>query len=143
MMSTDAGQVQPYSPPTVSGEVIQPTHVASAQANLGHQFINVLKHLVLHSGAYHDEGTQTDHLAVLSRYEEANSSAADRRHLLSEDDHAPREDVSQRTPPAGTGGTPVTPAAPALDYAALARAIVAVQQEQNKPADPPADQPKD
>lgn len=141
MTSTDAGAVQPYAPQTISGEVIQPTHVASAQANLGHQFINVLKHLVLHSGAYHDEGTQTAHLAVLSRYEEANSSAADRRHLLSEDDHAPREDVSQRTPPAGQAA--VVPQAPALDYAALARAIVAVQQEQNKPADPPADQPKD
>lgn len=144
MTSTDAGQVQPYAPQTVSGEVVQPTHVASAQANLAHQFLGVIRHLILHSGAYHNEAEQTEHLAVVQRYEEVNSSAADRRHLQSEDDHAPREDVSQRVPPAGSAGTPaVVPAGPAIDYNALARAIVAVQQQSQNEAPAPADSPKE
>src|SRR5215469_8102803 len=128
-MSDDAaGGVQPYSPPTLPGAVLTPTQVVSAQANLAHQFFNVVRHLIEHAGAYRNESTQTDHLAVVQRYENALTSPAERRQLLSEDDRAPREDVTQRTPFPGSGGVPaVAPAAAAIDYNKLAAAIVAQQ----------------
>lgn len=136
MATGNGGAVQAYSPGVLSGEVVDPTHVTSAQDNLGHQFLNVIRHLVLHSGAYHTEAEQSEHLATLTRYEGA--TVGDAQHLRSEDDHAPREDVSQRTPPqTGTAVVPqATPAA--IDYQALARAIVAVQQEQASTTDSPA-----
>lgn len=129
-MASNGGAVQPYS-----GEVVQPTKISSAQDNLGHQFVGVIRHLILHSGAYHNETDQTEHLATLARYENAVHGGA----LLSEDDHAPREDVSERVPPRGQGVAVVPQAAPAaIDYEQLARAIVAVQNQQAAASDPPA-----
>jgi len=129
-MATNGGAVQPYS-----GTIVEPTNVSSAQDNLGHQFVSVIRHLVLHSGAYHNETDQTAHLATLARYEANAHGGA----LLSEDDHAPREDVSERVPPRGQGVAMVPQAAPAaIDYDLLARAIVAVQNQQAANNDPPA-----
>jgi hypothetical protein len=136
MATNNGGAVQSYSPGTLSGEVVQPTSIASAQDNLGHQFFQVLRHLILHSGAYHNETDQTAHLAVVSRYENALGGS----NMVSEDDHAPREDVNERIAPQGQNvrQAPVA-ASPAIDYAQLARAIVAVQNEQaNKTDDTPA-----
>lgn len=136
MATGNGGAVQAYNPGVLSGEVIDPTRVTSAQDNLGHQFLQVVRHLVLHSGAYHTEAEQTDHLQILNRYESATNPAA--QHLVSETDHAPREDVSERVPPR-VGGAVVPQAAPqAIDYNMLARAIVAVQNEQAAASDTPA-----
>jgi hypothetical protein len=121
--------VQPYS-----GVIVEPTNVASAQDSLGHQFVSVIRHLVLNSGAYHNETDQTAHLATLARYENAAHGGA----FTSEDDHAPREDVSERVPPRGQGVAVVPQAAPAaIDYEQLARAIVAVQNQQAGKTDTP------
>jgi pectin methylesterase-like acyl-CoA thioesterase len=102
--------------------------VTSANDNHLHQFVNVVRHLVLHSGSYRNEDEQTAHLAALSKFE-GSSSATDARYLLSEGDHAPREDVSERVPPAGQNVVVAPAVAPSLDYDKLAAAIVAVQKK--------------
>jgi hypothetical protein len=123
-MSTDAGAVAPYQ-----GKVVEPAQVTSPEANLTHQFCNVVRHLITHSGAYRNEADETRHLDVVNRYEQSSVGGA-LRHLLSEDDHAPREDVSQRVPAPGQNvqAVPVA-AAPQIDYGRLAAAILAAQKQ--------------
>jgi hypothetical protein len=124
----DTGGVAPYPPQAVAG-VLSPSRVISAQDTTGHDFFNVVRHLIRFSGAYRKEADQTDHLAAVSRFE-ANLAGRELRSLLSEEDVAPREDVSQRVPPAGQNVTVVPASVPAIDYGQLAAAILAAQKEQ-------------
>lgn len=138
-MTDSPGAVAPYPGNTVSGEVIQPAQVQSAKASLGHDFFNVLRHIIKHGGAYHDQGTQSEHLNVVDRYE-ANQAGREARNLLTEDDPAPVRNPDFALVTSGVPAPP--PAAANLDYNKLAAAIVAVQQAQSEQASPPAEDGK-
>lgn len=134
MTQPNGGEVQPYS-----GQVVTPSRITSADDNHAHRFFNVIRDL-LHGKAYHNEADVTDALDAVSKYE-ASVLNTQPRHLVSEDDPAPREDVSQRTPPPGQNVQVVPAAAPQLDYGKLAAAIVAHQQAQQAPQDEQAAEP--
>lgn len=127
-MSTPTGAL---APTVIPGEVVAPAAVIGPNAFPTHNYLNVVRDLV--SGRkYHNEDDVRTALAAVDEYEK-RMLAADHRHVLSEDDAAPHEDVSQRIPPRGSA--PVVPAtAPAIDYNKLAAALMAAGFGQQAPA---------
>lgn len=122
----------------IPGQVITPDAVLDPMSMAAHAFCNVVRDLVFRSPVYHTESDRHAALDAVDAFERRMVPSQDRQHVLSEDDPAPREDVSQRVPPR-VGAMPV-PVGPAIDYAALAKALVAAQQaaQENAQANPPA-----
>lgn len=119
-MSTPAGAVAPY---TIPGEVVTPAAVVGPLAFPAHAFLNTLRSVISRSGAFHGEDELRSALSSVDNYEKAILKN-DHKHVLTEDDHAPYEDVSLRIPPR-TGNAPVPIGAPAIDYNRLAAALMA------------------
>lgn len=119
-MSTPAGAL---APTVIPGEVVTPAAVVGPLAFPAHAFLNTVRSVITRSGAFHGEDELRSALASVDSYEKAILKN-DHKHVLSEDDHAPFEDVSLRTPPRN-GGVPVPTGAPAIDYNRLAAALMA------------------
>lgn len=88
------------------------------------EFFNTMRHLVRRAGAYHSETELSSALASVDAFERAQIPVGDRARVVAETDPAPYEDVSLRRPP--VNGLPVATSG-SIDYAQLARAIVAEQ----------------
>lgn len=126
-MSTPAGAL---APTVIPGEVVTPAAVVGPQAFPTHNYLNVMRDLV-RGRVFHNEEDVRTALATIDTYEKRLLSS-DHQHVLSEDDAAPHEDVSQRIPPRGA---PVVPSsAPAIDYNKLAAALMAAGFGQQAPA---------
>jgi hypothetical protein len=128
-MSTPPGAVTPYQP----GEVIQPTRVSTRSDRadtIVHTFVTIVEALVRNSPAFKSEEEVLTALRNLSDY---------RKHVVSgplssvvqEGEIAPVEDVSLREPPGGRAAPAPSQPYANLDYRELARAMLAVQQEQS------------
>lgn len=116
-MSTPDTAPVPYTEGTVRASAVAGPQPAAAFALGG-----VLRDLVHRSGAYHSEGDQDAAIVAVNKWVSAQVSASDKRALAVGDEHAPKEDVSQRTPP---GGAFVAVSnVPAIDYDRLAAALV-------------------
>jgi hypothetical protein len=129
-MSTPAGAL---SPTVIPGEVVTPAAVVGPLAFPGHAFFNTVRHVITRSGTFHGEDELKNALHSVDAYEKAILKA-DHKHVQSEDDFAPHEDVSLRVPPR-TGYAPVPTGAPAIDYNRLAAALMAAgfgQQNQEE-----------
>lgn len=126
-MSTPAGAL---APTVIPGEVITPAAVVGPQAFPTHAFLNVVRDLI-HGHVYHNEEDLKAALETVNVYEK-RLLQSDHQHVLSEDDPAPHEDVTQRIPP--RGAAPVVPAGPAIDYNKLAAALMAAGFGQQAPA---------
>lgn len=130
MTSTD---VTPVSGQVVSAP-IDPTHVSAPHSFSAHDFFNVLRTVVKNTNAFVNESDKLAALNVIQDYESHIVPPSDQNVVVSEDDAAPVEDVSQRTPPMVGIPAPAA-AAPAIDYNQLARALVQAQAEQHATAD--------
>lgn len=88
----------------------------------------LLKVIVRRSvGLFHSEVDQDNALNTIDKWVATAVSKSGMRALATGDEHAPKEDVTLRTPP---GGPVAPPAAPGLDYDKLAAAILRVQEQQ-------------
>src|SRR5215472_18574147 len=125
MTSTETA---PYQRGVVQGEVIQPTSFASAKETASHDLAQVLIQLI--HGATHSFHNETAKLAAVktvNKWAEAHVSRNARQALMTGDEVAPVEDVSQRVPPPGTSyGIPVQ-VSTGIDYQRLAAEIVRQQ----------------
>lgn len=111
---------------------VDPTHVSAPHSFSAHDFFNVIRNLVQNGPAYVEETAKLDALNAITDYESHVVPKTDQNVVVAEDDAAPVEDVSQRTP-FPVGAVPAAPAGPAIDYNQLARALVQAQAEQNAP----------
>lgn len=127
--------------PVIQGQVTSDTLVPSVWAGPGsvaaREFFNTVRTLIHRAGAYHNESDLFKALQSVDAYERNVIPASDRARVVTEDDRAPVEDVTLRRPAAN--GLPVQPASGPIDYAQLARAIVAAQAEQAREAQASAD----
>lgn len=114
--------------PALTGSVVEPSRVISPQTAAVAKVGEVLKHLATRSGVYHNEEDQRLALEAIDSF---RSAFSDGNPDVREEHVAPREDVSQRVPPQVGLNVPA-PAIPQIDYTALARAMLAVQQEGQK-----------
>lgn len=122
--------------PAIRGDVLAPTAMTAPESSSAHGYYNVIRDLIRRVG-YHNENQVLTALQAVDAHEKHQVSQGDLRLLANENEPAPYEDVSKRTPPAGYVA-PV-PAGPAIDYNALAAALVAAQQQAQPPADSPAE----
>lgn len=125
-------------PPIIPGEVVRisdaitATQVMDPISMAAHKFGNTLRHLILNThGVFKTEGAMRDALDAITAFETHLIPPRDRNLVRSDTDMAPVEDVTKRVPP--RGATPPQPPGPAIDYAALAQALIAAQ-EANNPA---------
>jgi hypothetical protein len=131
VMSTPGGAVAPYtsgSPPSPSG-VIEPTAVSTPRSAAVHALGGVLKTMIHNGRMFVNEKDIDDAMNVVDTFVGAFVPGAELPALLTGAERAVREDVSQRIPPGGAPA-PAAYAGPAIDYAKLAEAIVAVQRRQ-------------
>ena len=128
-----------YAPATViQGEVITPSAVLDPKSMPAHNFAEVIRHLISRvPGVYKAEADMQTALDAVDAFERSFVPMQDRKHVVQETDMAGREDVSKRIPPR-TGYAPVPAAGPAIDYNALAKAILAAQQQMQAESQPPA-----
>ncbi len=113
----------------IQGQVIDPPKVISPISMAAHAFFNVLRTIVTDAGVFKDENAVLKAIDAILAYEKQVIPALDRRHVLSEDDPAPMEDVTQRVPPSYPGTrAPAPMPAFQIDYNRLAQAILAAQQ---------------
>lgn len=135
-MTTAAGAVAPTQP--VQGVVLRPgtNDLINPESTATHRFLTVIEDLV-RGHAYHSEQQKLDALSAVDAFRRHAVDSADRHRVVTEDDAAPVEDVRLRVAP---GGAPaVVPAgAPAIDYNALAAALIAAQKAAQQTAPPPA-----
>lgn len=132
-MSTPAGAPAPY---TIPGELVTPAAIVGPLAFPAHAFLNTMRQVISKSAVFHSEDELNAALQSVTNYEKAILKN-DHQHVLSEEDHAPREDVSKRIPPRGSYA-PVPTGAPAIDYNRLAAALMAAgfgQQAEEGPAE--------
>jgi hypothetical protein len=105
-----------------------------------HRFLTIVETLVRDSGAFREETAVLDALRDIKDFGQTFIEAGEREAVRTENDTAPVEDVRLRRPPGGYA--PVPAAAPVqIDYAMLARYIVAAQAEQARADAPPAAPP--
>lgn len=125
--------------PALSGTVVPQSDVADEHA---HKFFNVVRNLLHSSHAFHSESDLDEALNSVNAFER-HFLAGPLSRQVSEDDRAPKEDVTQRVPPP-TGAVVVPPSAgPAIDYNKLAAAMFELQQQhqqQQQQAAPPVQQ---
>lgn len=122
--------------PLVQGEVLSPSAVSDPISFAAHDFTNVLRNIVKNSPvAFKSEADVLAALNAIDAFEKRLIPSKDHSMVAAETDHAPWEDVSQRTPPQVGGLVPSN--VPQIDYGALARAIIQAQQEQQASAPPP------
>jgi len=119
----------PYSGgQVVQGEVIRPTAFASPKETAVHDLGQVLIQLI--HGATHaftDENAKNAAITVVNKWAHAHVTASARRALMTGEEIAPVEDVTQRIPPPQvTFGTPANQG-PGIDYKKLAAEIVRQQ----------------
>jgi hypothetical protein len=126
------------SQPALTGSVVQPDYVSQPHSFAAHDFFNTLRKLV-HMSTLHNEADVAAALATIDGYEKHVVGAADLARVISENDRAPVEDVSQRK--AASGELP-TAVSGSIDYARLAAAIVAAQQAQSQQATAPQPEPE-
>lgn len=127
-----------YAPAVIQGEVISPAAVLDPKSMPAHNFAEVLRHLITKvPGVYKVEADMLRALDAVDAFERSMVPQQDRRHVVQETDMAGREDVSKRVPPM-VGTAPVPAAGPAIDYNALAKAIIAAQQQMQSESQPPA-----
>lgn len=115
----------------IQGAVLRPgtNQVIKPESTAAHAFFEVLKDIVRKGSFYHSEQQVHDAVAAIDNYRRHVVDPGDQKRVLREEDAGAVEDVRLRKPPAGQGG-PAPVAGPAIDYAALAAAIVAQQQAQ-------------
>lgn len=118
------GSVVPASAPAEPG-VVQGTVVADGKTGAVAKLAEILKTLVVKAGAYHSEEAQRIALEAIEDFKRIFSTG---NPLVLENHSAPWEDVSKRPVPAGAAA-PALPPGFAIDYNALARALLAAQQE--------------
>lgn len=110
----------------VSGDVVQPSAMASRLQAATVALGEVLKEVVNRSGSYlTEEGLRLAEQAI-SDWVGASVPLRAMDALDTEANRAAREDVSQRIPPGGAPAV-VMQAAPSIDYDRLAQAILAAQ----------------
>lgn len=114
--------------------VPSPADAIPAGDALAHDFFNVV-HAVLNNVAVFRNENELDHAhGIVERFENHYLTTS-RRNVITEDDQAPKEDVTQRVAPQ-PGGAVVPVAGPAIDYNKLAAALVAAQRRaQDGPAE--------
>lgn len=129
-MSTSEGALG--APPQVVQGSVVPATVVSASAIIdplvkpAHAFFDVVRELV-HRIGYHNEADLSAALDVVDTFEK-RYLRENHQHVVSDDNLAAREDVTQRVPPrGGTYNPPVN--IPQIDYAQLAQAILAAQKQ--------------
>lgn len=135
-MTTPAGAVAPSQP--VQGVVLRPgaNDLINPESTATHRFLSVIEELVRRS-AYHSEQQKLDALDAVAAFRRHAIDTADHHRVVSEDDPAPVEDVRLRRGPDGT--PPAPPAgAPAIDYNALAAALIAAQRAAQQAPEPQA-----
>lgn len=138
MTNPQQGAVAPYQGQAVQGSVVSPTAVVDAKSNRTRNFLNAISHIIRHTPAlYHSEQEKLEALTAVEDYAK-EMLGRDFSRTISEDHPAPVEDVRLRRAP--NSSTLPAVSGPAIDYRALAAAIVAVQRE-NAAADAEAAAP--
>lgn len=132
-------RVQPDNRAAVAAGPIEPSAIASGRSSAIFSLGDVLRRLIDHSLAFPTENAKLAAYNTVNDYVGAHVADRELSALMTGDERAPVEDVSQRTPP-NIGG-PVAYTAPGLDYTKLAQAILREQQRlQARPAvEPPED----
>jgi hypothetical protein len=129
-MSTPPGAVVAPNRTVVQGQVIQPTAIVDATSEAIHGFLAVVRKLISASPAFHSEADQDAAYEAINTFARNQVSPSTLAQLLEEHSApAPKEDVTQRVAPQSGLPQPLMPSAP-LDYDKLARAMLAIQQEQ-------------
>lgn len=122
-MSTDVS-------PVIPGQVVNPTAVTQSGASgPAHDFFGVIKQLIHFSG-FHNQQDVINAVNAVDAYEKHVVPPGDMRSLNTEGEPAPVEDVAQRRPPSPAGIITQQTQGQQIDYARLAAAIVAAQQNQ-------------
>jgi hypothetical protein len=124
-MSTPAGADVPYT----QGSVLEPSATVDGHSFAAHDYFNMIRQLIDGSTAFRTEDARLKAHEIALKFEKHTVKPADQKHVVSETDVAPIEDVRLRKPPAGFPVAP-TVVGPPIDYALLAQAIVAAQQQQ-------------
>jgi hypothetical protein len=127
-MSTPTGALapRPGAGQVLQGQAVTPTVAVSPLAAATHDFCNLMRAIVSKGTLFRSENEAEDALTVIAAYEKA-IAGRESRTLLTEDDPAPHEDVTQRK---GAVQQSFIPTADRIDYAKLASAIVAAQAAQ-------------
>lgn len=110
--------------PALLGSVVEPTRVIDPRTASVAQVGEVLKHLIGQPGTYHTEEDQRLAYEAVDAFKRAFSEGSPD---VREEHRAALEDVSTRIPPGGP--SVVVSRAPAIDYNALARAMILAQRE--------------
>lgn len=111
--------------PTYSTEPAQwvnPSRVIDAQSVVAHNFFNTLREITRNYRHWPTENHKLAAIESVNAYEKhtLNGRVSD---VVTEDDHAPVEDVSKRRPPPGSGLPVNVVQGPAIDYNKLAAAL--------------------
>lgn len=123
-MSTPAGAVAPFQG-AVTGQVVD------RKSETTHNFLNVVRKLIRDSNVYRSEQGLLDALAAVDSYSRS-VLASDHVRVLTENDHAPVEDVRTRV---AQGGFPAAvPSTVQIDYRQLAQAMYDIQVAQAEAA---------
>lgn len=112
-----------------TGRTVSPSAVASAKSAAVHAFGQTLHTVVKNSGAFRTENEQDAAHRSIDAFVFAHVDPSEMSALRTGNEHAAKEDVTLRVPP---GGFAPAPAFAGLDYAALAKAILAEQQRQSR-----------
>lgn len=126
-MTSPGSEVERSTPG--NGRTVTPTNVASAKSAAVHNFGQVLHTMVKNSRAFHTENEEDNAHRVIDAFVGTHVNNGEKSALLTGNEYAAKEDVTQRIPP---GGVAVQPAFAGLDYTALAKAILAEQQRQTQ-----------
>lgn len=127
--------------PVVQGELVTPAAVLDPKSMPVHNFAEVLRKVLTKlPGVFTHENELHAALNAVDAFERVFLPQQDRPHVAQETDMAAREDVTKRKPPI-TGAAPVPAAGPAIDYNALAKAILTAQQQMQQENNPPQANP--
>lgn len=130
-------------PPVIPGEIIRQDPALAASAVMDpisvatHKFANILRHIVAHSpGLFKTENELRDAVRTIDTFERHLIPQRDRNLVVTQEDTAQVEDVSQRQPPRGAAMPTVPAMGPSIDYTKLAQAIILAQQDAGQPDSP-------
>lgn len=107
-------------------QIVEPTAVAQAQPSAVFALGEVLKFLIHNSRAFHTENAQDDAMNTVDKFVRAFTTSSDMQALSTGEERAAKEDVTLRTPPGGAPAVSMT--GPAINYAALAKALLDEQE---------------
>lgn len=123
MSTPQQGAVAPYQ-----GQAVSPSAMTDPQSAAAHSMTGVLSRLVRDSGVFRNEAEVLSAISTVEGFFKHLIDPGQRQAVKREHDIAPVEDVTQRTPPANAAAMPQPVPNSRIDYAELARYIVAAQR---------------